>query len=378
MVDITPIPLSGLTTLGVGGTPQRMLDATTREELVASLREVWSTGEEWFVLGGGSNLLVEDGEIDASVVRILTEGIQEIPASREGYVRLAVEAGQNWDDLVAYSVDRGLSGIEGMSGIPGTAGAAPIQNVGAYGQEIVDTLVDVELLDFPSGKVSTVPASELELGFRSSVLKNHYGSVARRSAVVLALTIELQEVGTAPHRIASERLRTAVNLAEEDELSLAELRARVLSIRASKGMVSDENDRDTHSAGSFFKNPILSAADAASLPPGCPRWPLADHESSDLVIPLDQYYGISPRPARALPDVKVSAAWLIENSGLRKGYALPGSRASLSTKHTLAITNRGGASSDDVAELARFVQGRVHSEYGVLLEPEPVFVGVEL
>ncbi|OCG72663.1 UDP-N-acetylmuramate dehydrogenase [Microbacterium sediminis] len=373
-----PIPLAQLTTLQVGAAPARMREARTRDELVTALREVWADGDDWFVLGGGSNLLVGDEPFDGTVIRILTTGFEEMPAPRDGVVRLRVEAGQNWDELVAWSVANGLRGIEAMSGIPGTAGAAPIQNVGAYGQEIVQTLVEVELIDEATGEVSVVPASELGLGPRTSDLKRHYGEDPARSAVILSLTIELERVGTAPRPITDARIAKAVGLEVGAEATLASIRDRVLAIRASKGMVLDPADDDTRSAGSFFNNPIISERDPRSLPEDCPRWPTEPEIDAVQVIPLDRFDGWIPAPVPHHPPVKVSAAWLIEHSGLRKGFRLGRSRASLSTKHTLAITNRGGASAAEVAELARFVQMRVAQEFGIELRPEPVFVGVEL
>ena len=183
MPEVIPIPLSRLTTLRTGGLPARMIDAVTTDELVEVLRDVWASGDEWLVLGGGSNLLVGDEPFDGTVVRVLTKGIERMPSPLPGRVRLRVQAGHDWDDLVAYAVAEGLGGVEAMSGIPGTVGAAPVQNIGAYGQEIVQTLSEVELLDESTGDVSTVPASELGLGFRTSVLKHHYGSVPARRAV---------------------------------------------------------------------------------------------------------------------------------------------------------------------------------------------------
>jgi UDP-N-acetylmuramate dehydrogenase len=372
------IPLSRLTTLQVGAAPARMVEARTRDELVAALREVWADGDDWFVLGGGSNLLAGDEPFDGTVVRILTTGFAEVPGAPEGRVRVRVEAGQNWDELVAWSVSQGLRGIEAMSGIPGTAGAAPIQNVGAYGQEIVQTLVEVELIDEATGEVQVVPAAELGLGPRTSDLKRHYGEEPARSAVILSLTLELERVGTDPRPVTDARIASAIGLVPGAEASLGSIRDTVLRIRAAKGMVLDPADDDTRSAGSFFNNPIVTEQEARSLPADCPRWPMEPDIDAVSVIPLERFDGWVPAPAPRQAPVKVSAAWLIEHSGLRKGFRLGRSRASLSTKHTLAITNRGGATSAEVAELARFVQMRVAQEFGIELRPEPVFVGVEL
>ena len=378
MPDVEPIPLARLTTLRTGGTPARMIEARTADELVSALREAWADGEPLLVVGGGSNLFVGDEPYEGTVVRVLTTGIERMPSPRPGYVRLRVQAGHDWDDLVAYAVAEGLAGIEAMSGIPGTVGAAPVQNIGAYGQEIVQTLAEVELIDESTGEISTVPADELGLGFRTSVFKQHYGSVAARPAVILTVTLELAEVGHGDRPVVGDQLRTALGLDPGAVVSLAWVRDHVLATRRRKGMVLDADDPDTYSAGSFFQNAIVSASFARTLPPECPRWPVTPDLDPVLVIPLAAYDGYVPASASQESDVKVSAAWLIEHSGLRKGFKLPRSRAALSTKHALALTNRGSGSAEELAQLARFIQGRVQAEFGLVLQPEPVLVGVEL
>ena len=378
MPDVEPIPLAQLTTLRTGGTPARMIEAPTVDELVSALREAWAGGEPLLVVGGGSNLFVGDEPYEGTVVRVLTTGIERMPSPRPGYVRLRVQAGHDWDDLVAYAVAEGLAGIEAMSGIPGTVGAAPVQNIGAYGQEIVQTLAEVELIDESTGDISTVPADELGLGFRTSVFKQHYGSVAARPAVILTVTLELADVGHGDRPVVGDQLRTALGLEPGAVVSLAWVRDHVLATRRRKGMVLDADDPDTYSAGSFFQNAIVSASFARTLPPECPRWPVTPDLDPVLVIPLAAYDGYVPASVSEESDVKVSAAWLIEHSGLRKGFKLPRSRAALSTKHALALTNRGSGSAEELAQLARFIQGRVQSEFGLVLQPEPVLVGVEL
>lgn len=378
MTEVAPVALSRLTTLRTGGAPERLFEATTTAELVATLRDVWSSGDPWFVLGGGSNLFVGDEPFDGTVVRILTEGIERMPSPRPGFARLKVEAGHDWDALVAYSVAEGLAGIEAMSGIPGTVGAAPVQNVGAYGQEIVQTLVEVDLIDESTGEVSTVPAAELGLGFRTSALKHHYGSVPARRAVILSVTLELAEVGHEQRTIAGDQLRSALGLGVDDTVSVAWVREHVLATRARKGMVLDADDPDTYSAGSFFQNAVVSASFARTLPAACPRWPVAPDLDPVLVIPLSAFDGYVPPPAAVESDVKVSAAWLIEHAGVSKGFKLPRSRAALSSKHALALTNRGEATAAELAQLARYIQGRVQAEFGLVLQPEPVLVNVEL
>lgn len=378
MTEVPPVALSSLTTLRAGGVPERMVEARTADELVSALREVWAADDPWFVLGGGSNLLVGDEPFPGTVVRVLTEGIEPLPAAREGFVRLRVQAGHDWDAFVAYTVENGLAGVEAMSGIPGTVGAAPVQNIGAYGQEIVQTLVEVDLVDEATGDVSTVPAAELGLGFRTSVLKHHYGSEPERRAVILSVTVELAAIGDAPRRIHGEQLRNALALQSGDAVTLAFVRDEVRRIRARKGMVLDDADPDTWSAGSFFQNAVVSASFARTLPAECPRWPVEPDFDPVVVVPLTSFDGSVPPLSTAESDVKVSAGWLIEQSGIRKGFKLPRSRAAVSTKHALALTNRGGATAEEIAELARFIQGRVHAEFGLLLQPEPVLIGVDL
>ncbi|MEZ3160602.1 UDP-N-acetylmuramate dehydrogenase [Microbacterium sp. BWT-B31] len=378
MPEVTPVPLAQLTTLRTGGIPARMFDAHTPADLVDALREAWADGWPWLVLGGGSNLFVGDEPFDGAVVRVLTKGVERMPSPRPGFARVRAQAGHTWDDLVAWTVAEGLAGIEALSGIPGTVGAAPVQNIGAYGQEIVQTLVEVELLDEGASEPVVVPADELGLGFRTSVLKEHYGSAPARSAVIVSVTLELEDIGPSERVVGGEQLRTALGLADGASVSLAWVRERVLATRRSKGMVLDPADPDTSSAGSFFQNAIVTAAFARTLPPECPRWALVPEADPYLVIPLEAYSGYVPQAVTNDPAVKVSAAWLIENSGIRKGFKLPMSRAGLSTKHALALTNRGRATAAELAELARYIQGRVQSEFGLLLQPEPVLVGVEL
>lgn len=378
MAEITPVPLAQLTTLQTGAAPERMLDATTADEVVAALRETWARHDEWFVLGGGSNLFAGDEPFDGTVIRILTSGIERFESPHPGRTRVRVQAGHNWDELVAYTVEHGLAGIEAMSGIPGTVGAAPVQNVGAYGQEIQETLVEVELIDESTGEVSTVPASDLGLGFRTSVLKHHHGGAPLRRAVILSITLDLVEVGDAGRSIGGEQLRRALGLSGDDPVALAEVRDRILAIRAAKGMLLNPGDADTNSAGSFFQNLIVPESVAAQLPPECPRWPVQPDLDAATVIPLESFDGYVPATPTVRPEVKVSAAWLIENSGITKGFRLPRSRAAISSKHALALTNRGNATAGELAELARFIQARVHAEFGLLLQPEPVLIDVDL
>lgn len=339
--------LSELTTLRVGGPARELHTATTPEDLVDTALEVWASGEEWLALGGGSNVVVGDDGFDGSVIRILTRGIEEISSS-DGSVVLRVQAGEPWDDLVALTVDRGLAGIEALSGIPGSSGAAPIQNIGAYGQDLAESLVAVEFLDYLTGSLERIPADRLGLGYRTSEFKRG------RSGIVVSIDLRSTDAGGLGRPVAYPQLAAALGVEVGERVLLREARDAVLALRRSKGMVLDPADPDTASAGSFFTNPIVSERFARELPEDAPRWPVEPHQ------------------------VKLSAAWLIERAGIGRGFSLPGSGAGISSKHTLAIVNRGGARAADVAELARLVQERVRNQFGVALHPEPVYVGLEL
>lgn len=386
-----------LTTMRVGGPAPHLVTAFSEDELTALASDAYAGDEPVLLLGGGSNTIVSDDGFDGTVIRVATRGVKRLdpPAHAQSEaVRLRVQAGEEWDALVALAVRNRWSGIEALSGIPGSVGAAPVQNIGAYGQELSSVLVAVDFLDAISGDVRRLTAADLELGYRTSVLKRGL------EGVVLAVELELvqqPDVGAAlGEPIAYAQLANALAVDVGTRVSLGEMRRTVLSLRASKGMVLDHDDRDSVSAGSFFTNPIVSTSFAGTLPADAPRWPLAPEEP-DLVAPLDgvnadQSVAIGVladaaadrerRRSRAVSaqgaGVKLSAAWLIEHAGITRGFALPGSGAAISSKHTLAITNRGGASARDVAQLASFVQGRVQSEFGVLLRPEPVLVGLEL
>jgi UDP-N-acetylmuramate dehydrogenase len=381
-----------LTTMRVGGPAPHLVTATTEEELVALASHAYATGEPVLLLGGGSNTIVSDDGFDGAVIRIATSGIQRIASDgHPDAVRLRVQAGESWDRLVAYAVRNRWAGIEALSGIPGSVGAAPVQNIGAYGQELSSVLVAVDFVDASTGTVRRLTAADLELGYRTSVLKRGL------DGVVVAVELELSQrpdVGAAlGEPIAYAQLAHALAVDVGTRVSLGEMRRTVLSLRASKGMVLDDDDPDSVSAGSFFTNPIVSQHFARTLPAAAPRWTLAPEEP-DLVASLD---GESAEESAAVgllaeaavdrefrrrraesEGVKLSAAWLIEHSGISRGFGLPGSRAAISSKHTLAITNRGGASAAEIAQLASFVQSRVQAEFGVVLRPEPVLVGVEL
>jgi len=378
MTDL--VALGELTTLHVGGVPAAMLEPATEQELVDAALDVWSDGGEWMLLGGGSNTVAGDEGFDGTVIRVLTGGIERLAPddATDAVVRLRVQAGESWDGLVAYTVEQGWTGLEALSGIPGSVGAAPVQNIGAYGQELAPSLTAIDFLDEESGELRHMPAGELALGYRTSVLKQGLRGVV--VAVELTLRAAEASAGGAPlsEPIAYPQLAGALGVQLGDRVPLADVRTAVLALRASKGMVLDAADHDTWSAGSFFTNPIVSEGFARELPAGAPRWPLG-RALPDRVIPLEEYAGVGPVPGADNPvRVKLSAAWLIEAAGIGRGFRLPGSRAAISSKHTLAITNTGGATADEIAQLARFVQGRVAAEFGIILQPEPVLVGVTL
>ena len=363
--------LSELTTLRVGGAAERFVDAVSTDALVEAVLEAEGRGEPWLVLGGGSNMLVGDDGVEGVVVRVSTRGVERLPdvPGSPRPVRLRVQAGEPWDALVAYTVENGWGGMEALTGIPGSTGAAPIQNIGAYGQEIAESLVSVELLEVDTGDRRTVPAPELALGYRTSALKQGW------RAVVLSIDLALERVeGGLSRPVAYAQLAESLGVEVGDRAPLVSVRAAGRSLRAGKGMVLDEADPQSRSAGSFFTNPIVSESFARRLPADAPRWP-QQPEPASLAVPLGHEPAAPPESAEAT--VKLSAAWLIEHAGIVRGFALPGSGASVSTKHTLALTNASGrATAADVVELARYIQTRVTGEFGVVLHPEPVFIGI--
>ena len=360
---------SELTTMRVGGPAREILEPADADQLVAATRDAWESGDPWLILGGGSNLVVADEGFDGTVIRVVTQGIDKAPAAEK--VRLRIQAGESWDGLVARTIEDGLVGLEALSGIPGSVGAAPIQNIGAYGQELSDSLVGIDFLDYLTGEVTRVPAAELQLGYRNSAIKQG------RHGLVIAVELQLSE-GRLSEPIAYSQLASALGVQLGDQVPAAEVRAAVLRLRASKGMVLSPDDPDSVSSGSFFTNPIVGARFASELPADAPRWPL-ESDPAPAVIPLESFDANALRPRAGVEkQVKLSAAWLIEQSDIRRGFSLPGSRAAISGKHTLALVNTGGATAEQVVELARYVQSRVFNQFGVLLHPEPVLVGVQL
>ena len=346
-------PLSELTTLRLGGPAERMIDAPQDDVLLEAVRAADAAHEPLLLLAGGSNVVVADSGFPGTVVRVQTRGVDSFQMS-DGRLQLEVAAGENWDALVAACAQQRLSGIEALSGIPGSVGATPIQNVGAYGQEVADVIVGVRALDRLSGEVHDLDNEACLFDYRTSVFKRDPGRW-----VVLRVRFALERAAESePVRYAE--LARRLGIAEGGRAPLAEVREAVLALRRGKGMVLDGDDPDTVSAGSFFTNPILRARDfdafvqrvaerlGADVRP--PAWPVAERL------------------------VKISAAWLIERAGFTRGHGnLEG--IAISTKHTLALTNRGGGTTQELVALAREIAGEVHEAFGVQLAPEPVFVG---
>lgn len=343
--------LRDLTTLRLGGPATRFVEATTERDLVGAVQRADEAGEELLILGGGSNLVISDEGFPGLVVKVATVGMvsdvddEDTLASCSG-VTVTVAAGENWDDFVTHAVSHRWVGIEALAGIPGSIGATPIQNVGAYGQEVADTIASVRTWDRVDRCQRTFAMADCGFGYRTSRFKQEPGRY-----VILDVTFQLR-LGTwgAPVEYAELARRLGVDPGER--APILDVREGVLALRRGKGMVLDPHDHDTWSAGSFFTNPVLSEERAALLPTEAPRWPTTDGQ------------------------VKTSAAWLIEQAGFAKGYGNP--RVSLSGKHTLALTNRGGARTQDLVALATEVRDGVAQRFGVWLAPEPTLVGCEL
>ncbi|MHC3391630.1 UDP-N-acetylmuramate dehydrogenase [Streptomyces lavendulocolor] len=351
MQELHDAPLAPLTTFRLGGPAGRLVTATTDDEVVAAVREADRAGTPLLVIGGGSNLVIGDKGFDGTALRIATRGF-----TLDG-TRLELAAGEVWTDAVARTVEAGLAGIECLAGIPGSAGATPIQNVGAYGQEVSATITEVVAYDRRADETVTVPNAACDFSYRHSRFKADPDRF-----VVLRVRFELEDAQglSAPIKYA-ETART-LGVEAGDRVPVATARETVLRLRAGKGMVLDPEDHDTWSAGSFFTNPILEQAQYEAF-----LGRVRDRLGPD-VIP----------PAFPAGDgrVKTSAAWLIDMAGFTKGYGTGPAR--ISTKHTLALTNRGGATTEDLLALAREVVAGVRDAFGVTLVNEPVTVGVSL
>jgi UDP-N-acetylmuramate dehydrogenase len=345
-VPAAPDSLAAYTTLRLGGPAGSLVVVQKPDEAIATLR---SATEPVLVLAGGSNVVVADSGFPGTVVLLRTRGIDLLERHQHG-VTVRVAAGESWDDFVAHTVAAGWAGVECLSGIPGSAGATPIQNVGAYGQEVADTIVGVEAYDRLTDEVVEIAPEECRFAYRSSMFKYN------DRWVVLSVRFRLTISGeSTPVRYAE--LARALGVEVGATVTLERAREAVLRLRAGKGMVLDAGDPDTWSVGSFFTNPVLSSAafDALRERAGAepPSWPAADGT------------------------VKVSAAWLIERAGFRRGFGGTDGVA-ISTKHTLALTNRGGGTTGALLELARVIRNGGQDRFGGTLHPEPVLVNCEL
>lgn len=340
--------LAQLTTMRVGGVPAELSVCRTRDELVAKALNIWSSGQDWLLLGGGSNLVVADEVPELHVISVQNTGIQDLGTSAQGKRVFRVQAGENWDSFVAFTVSQGLSGIEAMSGIPGSVGAGPVQNIGAYAQELSQVLTQVEFLDYETHQVSVLSNLELGFGYRDSAIKRG------KLGLITWVEFELANNNGLSAPLESTQIAADLQVPLGTCVPVIDVRNSVLKLRASKGMVLSALDQDSVSCGSFFTNPIVSDRFARTLPSEAPRWETPEDD------------GLT---------VKLSAAWLIENAGIPKGFSLPGSKAAISSKHTLAITNRGGATAQEIRQLAEFVQARVSNQFGILLQAEPNLVG---
>jgi len=373
--------LSDLTTLRLGGEIRNLVEARSADEVIAAVSAADEAGEPLLVLGGGSNLVAADTPFEGTVVLLrdpgeppLLDATCEVGASGEpdgipvdpaeltpldptcGGAIVEYFAGVNWDRAVRYAIAREMVGIEALSGIPGTVGATPIQNVGAYGQEVSATISRVRTWDREQRAVRTFFAADCGFSYRDSVFKRtrYSGPVPSATGRYVVLSVTFQHtLGALSAPIRYAQLAAELGAEVGERVPMSRVREAVLRVRGAKGMVLDPADHDTWSAGSFFTNPILDAEAAESLPEQAPRYEAGEGR------------------------VKTSAAWLISHSGVERGHAV-GERASVSTKHSLALTNRGGASSEDLVALAHDVQARVQQRYGILLEPEPVRLGVDL
>jgi UDP-N-acetylmuramate dehydrogenase len=355
---VTQTLLSHLTTSAVGGPAGTFIEAKTEAEIIDAVRSADAAGEPLLIIGGGSNLLISDDGFPGTVVKIASTGFTVNAEDSCGGVSVVVQAGHNWDAMVQHAVLHAWSGIEALSGIPGLTGATPVQNVGAYGAEVSQTIAAVRTWDRTRNAVQTFTNSELKFGYRDSILKQ---TTVNGSPRYVVLTVEFQlPLGRMSAPIRYAELARSLGVEQGQRAYANDVRREVLRLRTSKGMVWDAADRDTYSTGSFFTNPIVPADVAARLPESAPKYPAGQD-------------GL----------VKLSAAWLIDQAGFGKGYGMEessasGGRASLSTKHSLAITNRGSASAKDILAIAREVRAGVVERFGIELHPEPLLIGLAL
>ena len=334
--------LSNFTTLGVGGPAAKIIHAKTEAELIGAVKAADDSKIPLLILGGGSNLLISDSGFAGTVVRVETTGNSfEIDACSGG--TLTVSAGADWDEFVAFTIEKGLANLESLSGIPGTVGGSPIQNIGAYGHEVSEVIARVRTYDRKLQEVKTFTASECKFGYRNSIFKaelNRY--------LILDVTFQLR-IGEASLPIGYAELANELGVEIGARVAISKVRDAVLKLRSAKGMLINEG---INSAGSFFMNPILDKNDAEKLPSDAPRWPMPDGK------------------------VKTSAAWLMEHAGVSKGDQLAG--AQISPKHVLALSNSGDATAKDLVELAKSAQEKVRAKFGITLQSEVQLVGLSL
>jgi UDP-N-acetylmuramate dehydrogenase len=340
------VPLAPLTTLRIGGPAKSFIRAESVDEIREALSWTAAQNEPLFILGGGSNVLIADEGFDGVVLQIDLRGITVRDEDAEA-VTVYVAAGETWDDFVSFAVDRGWAGVECLSGIPGLTGATPIQNVGAYGQEVSETIIRVEVIERDTGRVVTLTNSECGFGYRQSVFKG----AAKDRYVVVGVTFLLKPGGAASIRYPE--LQAYIDEHGIEVHDLRSVREAVIAIRKRKGMVLDPTDPDTCSDGSFFMNPVVTPSQFDQLlvragTKNVPHFPSGDQ-------------------------IKLSAAWLIEHSGFHKGFVH--GNVGLSSKHTLAVINRGGGTASEVIEIVRTIQGGVRDAFGVEIHPEPNFIG---
>lgn len=374
-----PPALAELTTLRVGGPVGRYVETASEAELIDVIRQADDASTPLLVIGGGSNILASDTGFEGLVVRDARSDVSLVSDDACGGVEITATAGTTWDDLVRQAIASHWGGFATLSGIPGTVGAAPVQNLGAYGTEVAELLASVRAWDRAAGRTVHLPLSELRLAYRDSDLKRSLTDPAVGAGrtwgptgrwVVLSATFHVRQASlSAP--IAYSQLAHVLGVDMGERADARDVREAVLELRRSKGMVLDAADHDTWSAGSFFTNPVLTDAEAAALPEGAPRYPVTDH--TRVVA--------GTRKAPVVDGlIKTSAAWLIDHAGFSKGFAVHGSDgasapASLSTRHVLALTNRGGATAADIVALRETIVEGVRERYGITLVPEPVAVG---
>ena len=337
--------LSNFTTLKVGGPAQKIVHAHTEDELVEFVKAADKAGEQVLILGGGSNLLISDAGFAGTVIRVESKGnALDYDACSGGMIE--VSAGEDWDKFVALTIEKGFADLESLSGIPGTIGGAPIQNIGAYGHEVSETIARVKAYDRTKGEITTFTNEQCRFSYRNSVFKAEAGRY-----VILNVTFQLRK-GEQSLPITYAELAKFLSINIGDRAPVVEVRKAVLQLRGRKGMLIDAGDVNSNSAGSFFVNPILNKEIADKLPADAPRWPQTDGR------------------------IKTSAAWLMEHAGVNKGEKLAG--AQISNKHVLALTNSGDATAGDIVELAKRARAKVFEKFGVKLEAEVQLVGLDL